>query len=81
MASPAMLRWGAKPSPRLALHRPRGTAADALIKSFNDRLRDVFPNETLFTSLDQARVKREERRCDYNPGRPHGVLDNLTPIA
>jgi hypothetical protein len=51
------------------------------IESLNDRLRDAFPNETLFMSLAQARVKREERRRDYNSERSQSVLGNWTPIA
>jgi putative transposase len=38
-------------------------------------------NETLFTSLAQARVLIEDWRGDYNTERPHSALGNLTPIA
>jgi putative transposase len=40
---------------------------NAFIESFNGRLRDEFLNETLFTSLMQARLALEEWRRDYNP--------------
>lgn len=54
---------------------------NAFIESFNGRLRDEFLNETLFTTLAQARVELEEWRRDYNTERPHSALGNLTPIA
>jgi putative transposase len=51
---------------------------NAFIESFNGRLRDELLNETLFTSLMQARLALEEWRHDYNTARPHGWL---TPTA
>ena len=54
---------------------------NAFIESFNGRLRDEFLNETLFTTLAQARVELEDWRRDYNTERPHSALGNLTPIA
>ena len=52
---------------------------NAFVESFNDRLRDEFLNETLFTSLMQARLALEEWRRDYNTVRPHSKLGGLTP--
>jgi len=54
---------------------------NAFIESFNGRLRDEFLNETLFTTLVQARAELEEWRRDYNTERPNSALSNLTPIA
>jgi len=51
------------------------------IESFNGRLRDEFLNETLFTSLMQARLALEEWRRDYNTVRPHSRIRWLTPAA
>src|SRR5262245_2248989 len=42
---------------RLALHRARQPTQNAFIESFNGRLRDELLNETLFTSLVQARIE------------------------
>ncbi|MBV8455441.1 MAG: transposase [Acetobacteraceae bacterium] len=39
----------------LALHRPGQTTAECVCGSFIERLRDECLNETLFTSLVQAR--------------------------
>jgi transposase InsO family protein len=48
-------------------------------KSFNGRLRDELLNETLFTTLAQARVVLAEWRDDYNTVRPHSQLGGRTP--
>jgi putative transposase len=39
---------------------------NAFVESFNGRRRDEFLNETLFTSLMQARLALEDWRRDYN---------------
>ena len=77
----AMLRWAQ--SLRLDWHYidPGKPQQNAFVESFNGRLRDEFLNETLFTSLTQARVELDEWRRDYNTERPHSALGNLTPIA
>ena len=77
----AMLGW--VQSLRLDWHyiEPDKPQQNAFIESFNGRLRDEFLNETLFTTLAQARVELEEWRRDYNTERPHSALSNLTPIA
>jgi hypothetical protein len=43
------------------------------------RLRDECLNETLFSSLDEARVVLAAWRQDYNRVRPHSSLANRTP--
>jgi putative transposase len=45
------------------------------------RLRDEFLNETLFTSLMQARLALEEWRRDYNNVRPHSRIRWLAPAV
>ena len=52
---------------------------NAFIESFNGRLRDELMNETLFTSLAQARVALGCWRADYNQVRPHSQLGWKTP--
>jgi putative transposase len=52
---------------------------NALIESFNGRLRDELLNETLFTSLAQARIALGCWRADYNDARPHSQLGWKTP--
>lgn len=48
-------------------------------ESFNGKLRDEFLNETVFSSLAEARILLEQWRRDYNDNRPHSRLGWLTP--
>ena len=60
---------------------PRGEAAgppDAFFESLIGRLRDECLNETLFSSLSQARAILSSWQ-DYNAVRPHSALANRTP--
>ncbi len=57
---------------------PPGKPTDnALIESFNGRLRQECLNESRFLSLEDARAKVEAWRNDYNEHRPHSALGNL----
>ena len=58
---------------------PGKPTQNAFIESFNARLRDELLNETLITSLAQARAVLSAWKDDYNNARPHGALGNLTP--
>lgn len=77
----AMLGWAKSLSIDWHYIEPGKPQQNAFIESFNGRLRDEMLNETLFTSLAQARVELEHWRRDYNTERPHSALGNLTPIA
>jgi putative transposase len=79
--SNAILAW--TDTARVEWHyiAPGKPMQNAFIESFNGRLRDEFLNETLFTSLMQARLSLEEWRRDYNTVRPHSRLGWLTPAA
>ncbi|MGY4345313.1 transposase InsO family protein [Bradyrhizobium sp. GM7.3] len=73
LTSNAILVWG-RPKPcRMARHRAGQTHAERL------RLWDELLNETLFTSLAQARVTLGSWRADYNDTRPHSQLGWRTP--
>ena len=52
---------------------------NGFIESYNGRLRDELLNETLFSTLDQARMALAIWRVDYNNSRPHSQLDGRTP--
>lgn len=52
---------------------------DGFIENFNGRLRDELLNETLFTSLAQARLTTALWRTDYNTARPHSQIAWQTP--
>jgi len=44
-------------------------------------LRDQLLNETLFSSLSQARTALANWRIDYNTARPHSQLGSQTPAV
>lgn len=54
-------------------------ARNAFIESFNGKLRDECLNETLFSSLAEARETPETWQEDDNTRRPQPALGNLTP--
>jgi putative transposase len=79
LTSNAILTWADQS--RVAWHyiAPGKPMQNAFIESFNGRLRDELLNETLFTSLAQARVALGCWRVDYNDARPHSQLGWRTP--
>jgi putative transposase len=81
LTSNAILTWTADSQVDWHYIDPGKPVQNAFIESFNGRLRDEFLNETLFTSLAQARAALEEWRRDYNTVRPHSRIGWLTPAA
>ena len=81
LTSNAILQWADQT--RVAWHyiAPGKPMQNAFIESFNGRLRDERLNETLFTSLQQARAILASWRADYNEARPHSAIGNKTPIS
>ena len=49
-----------------------------IIESFNDRLRQECLEENWFMSLEDAKIKIEAWRIDYNEHRPHSSLKDET---
>ena len=58
---------------------PGKPTQNAFIEVFNGKLRDERLNETLFSSLADAKETLETWQQDYNRHRPHSALGNLTP--
>ncbi len=81
LTSNAILCWADQT--RVGWHyiAPGKPMQNAFVESFNGRLRDEFLNETLFTSLPQARLALEDWRRDYNNVRPHSRIGWLTPAV
>jgi putative transposase len=79
--SRALEEWEFAEGIRHQFIRPGKPVENAYIESFNGRLRDEFLNENLFFSIDDARLKLEAWRIDYNTVRPHGRLGQRTPQA
>jgi putative transposase len=81
LTSNAILTWTAGTGVDWHYIDPGKPVQNAFIESFNGRLRDEFLNETLFTSLPQARAALEEWQCDYNEVRPHSRIGWLAPAV
>ena len=58
---------------------PPGCRGAGAVHPINGRMRDELLNETLFTSLAQARVATALWRGDYNTARPHSQITWQTP--
>lgn len=79
--SNAILGWADKARVEWHYIAPGKPMQNGFIESFNGRLRDEFLNETLFTTLVQARIALSIWRTDYNGTRPHSKLNWQTPSA
>jgi putative transposase len=79
LTSMAILRWTQTTGIDWHYIAPGKPQQNAFVESFIGRLRDECLNETLFSSLTEARVVIETWRADYNDVRPHSALANRTP--
>jgi putative transposase len=79
LTSMAILRWSEERQVGWHYIAPGKPQQNAFVESFNGRLRDELLNETLFTSLAQARAALAAWRLDYNTIRPHSALGGRTP--
>ena len=77
--SRALDEWAFKRGVEIDFIRPGKPIENALIESFNGRFRDERLNVQEFTSVEDAALRIEIWRQDYNRNRPHGALGNLTP--
>jgi putative transposase len=78
-AGKVMDRWAYENGVELDFSR-RGTPTDnAVVESFNGRLRQECLNEHWFLSLADARRKISAWRTFYNEDRPHTALAWKTP--
>ncbi len=75
----AVRDWIAAVGAKTAYIEPGSPWENGYVESFNARLRDELLNETLFTSLAQARAALAAWRLDYNTIRPHSGLGGRTP--
>lgn len=75
LTSMAVLKW----SQGRHYIQPGETMQNGFVESFNGSFRDECLNETLFSSLSEARSQITAWKDDYNRNRPHSSLGNLTP--
>lgn len=71
--------WAYSHGVKLDFSRPGKPTDNAFIESFNGRFRQECLNSHWFLSLEDAKIKVEEWRQDYNEIRPHSSLNNQTP--
>ena len=72
--------WAYRHKVILDFSRPGKPTDNAFIEAFNSRFRLECLNQHWFRDLEDARSKIEAWRIDYNQVRPHGAIDNRTPL-
>jgi putative transposase len=77
--SMAILKWVQENGIDWHYIQPGKPTQNAFIESFNGKLRDECLNETLFTTLTEAKQELENWKEDYNHNRPHSSIGYLTP--
>lgn len=77
--SKAVDKWAYDNKVALDFSRPGKPIDNAFVESFNGSFRDECLNVNWFLSFEDACVKIEAWRNDYNEFRPHSSLGNLTP--
>ena len=79
LASMAVLRWCQETAVEWHYIAPGKPMQNGFVESFNGRLRDELLNETLFSSLTEARSAIADWKEDYNNQIPHSALGNVPP--
>jgi putative transposase len=77
--SKALDLWAYQAKVTLDFSRPEKPTDNAYIESFSGSFRDECLNINWFLSMEDARVKIEDWRRDYNEFRPHTSLGERTP--
>ncbi len=72
-------QWAYLNGVELDFIRPGKPTENALIESFNGRVREECLNENWFLSIEDAREKIAAWRQHYNHDRPHRALGTLSP--
>jgi transposase InsO family protein len=81
LTSNAVLAWCGEVGVEWHYIAPGKPMQNGYVESFNGRMRDELLNETLFLSMDHARVQIAAWVEDYNQERPHSALGYETPPA
>lgn len=81
LTSNAVLAWCGELAVEWHYIAPGKPMQNGYVESFNGRMRDELLNETLFLSIDHARVEIAAWVEDYNRERPHSSLGYETPAA
>ena len=79
LTSIAVLRWCQDNGIEWHYIAPGKPMQNGFVESFNGSFRDECLNETLFSSLAEARTRIKSWQEDYNQHRPHSSLGYVTP--
>nr|WP_237708141.1 IS3 family transposase [Oceanicola sp. S124] len=79
LTSMAVLAWCQSTGIEWHYIAPGKPMQNGFVESFNGRFRDELLNETLFSSLIDARRQIQAWQEDYNHHRPHSGLGNIPP--
>ena len=79
LTSNAVLVWCGEIGVEWHYIAPGKPTQNAFVESFNGRFRDECLNDTLFSTLTEARTAIRSWKEDYNRHRPHSALGNLSP--
>ena len=79
LTSMAVLRWCQQTGVEWHYIAPGKPMQNAFVESFNGRFRDECLNDTLFSTLSEARSAINSWKEDYNHHRPHSALGNMPP--
>ncbi|MFG1306054.1 IS3 family transposase [Xanthobacter autotrophicus] len=79
LTSMAILKWCQQTGVEWHYIAPGKPMQNGFVESFNGRFRDECLNETLFSSLAQARAAIAAWKENYNMNRPHSALGHRSP--
>ena len=79
LTSMAVLKWSQETDADWRYIQPGKPMPNGLVESFNGSFRDECLNETLISSLAEARYQITAWKDDYNRNRSHSSLGNLPP--
>jgi putative transposase len=71
--------WAYHHGVQIDFSRPGKPTDNSFVESFNGSLRDECLNVHWFESIEEAKVRIEDWRRDYNESRPHQGLREQTP--
>ena len=75
----ALDQWAHQNGVKLQFSRPGKPTDNAMIETFNAKVRAECLDQHWFRSLDEAREQVESWRQEYNEQRPHSSLNDQTP--
>ena len=79
LTSMAILKWCQDARVDCHYIAPGKPMQNGFVESFNGSFRDECLNDTLFSTLPEARSAITAWKEDYNHHRPHSALGNLPP--